>query len=379
MLTAEFLPISLLTPMAYGLGISTGLAGQSMSAVAFAAMISGLFITTLARDIDRRSLFLGFTTALAVSCAIVAVSPTFSGILAGRFLLGLALGAFWAMSTSLVMRLARPEDISKALSAVFAGVSVSMVIAAPAGSLLERSVGWRGVFAIAAALGIGCTLWQHISLPSLPASDRRSTIVDVLRLLGRPGIAMAMVAMSSVFAGQFAFFTFVRPLYEVRGEVGASEISTMFIILGLSNLAGTSMCSFVLRSRLRASLLIAPIIMALAGLSALSAQSAPVALISISVWGLSMGCVPVSWSTWVAAYLSDDVENAGGLQIALIQIANVTGASVGGLTYDSIGVAGPVLTSVAFLASGAIFALISLSRVRNMAAAKATPPLRRCE
>ena len=43
LITVEFLPVSLLTPMAQDLGISEGVAGQSVTVTAFVAMFASLF------------------------------------------------------------------------------------------------------------------------------------------------------------------------------------------------------------------------------------------------------------------------------------------------------------------------------------------------
>ena len=45
LITVEFLPVSLLTPMALDLGVSEGVAGQSVTVTAFIAMFASLFIT----------------------------------------------------------------------------------------------------------------------------------------------------------------------------------------------------------------------------------------------------------------------------------------------------------------------------------------------
>lgn len=45
LIIVEFLPVSLLTPMAQDLGISEGVAGQSVTVTAFVAMFASLFIT----------------------------------------------------------------------------------------------------------------------------------------------------------------------------------------------------------------------------------------------------------------------------------------------------------------------------------------------
>ncbi len=54
LVTAEFLPVSLLTPMADDLQITEGLAGQAMSTTAILALITSLLTATVTRSLDRR-------------------------------------------------------------------------------------------------------------------------------------------------------------------------------------------------------------------------------------------------------------------------------------------------------------------------------------
>ena len=64
LVTAEFLPASLLTPMAATLGVTEGLAGQAVTATAAVAMVTSLLISTLTRNIDRRRVLLAFSVLL---------------------------------------------------------------------------------------------------------------------------------------------------------------------------------------------------------------------------------------------------------------------------------------------------------------------------
>ncbi|PLN37564.1 MFS transporter, partial [Klebsiella pneumoniae] len=105
LITVEFLPFSLLTPMALDLGISEGMAGQSVTTTAFVAMFSSLFITTVIGKTDRRYVVILFSLLLTLSCLLVSFADSFTLLLLGRACLGLALGGFWAMSASLTMRL----------------------------------------------------------------------------------------------------------------------------------------------------------------------------------------------------------------------------------------------------------------------------------
>jgi predicted MFS family arabinose efflux permease len=77
LVAAEFLPASLLTPIAADFKISEGAAGQTVSATAIFALLSSLFVTAVIRNLDRRTLMLGFTILLLISNLIAAFALNF--------------------------------------------------------------------------------------------------------------------------------------------------------------------------------------------------------------------------------------------------------------------------------------------------------------
>ncbi|AXV82267.1 MFS transporter [Ralstonia pseudosolanacearum] len=356
---SEFLPVSLLTPLAHGLGISPGMAGQSVAIVGLAAIAGSLFVTTVTRGIDRRRVVLVFSALLALSNLIAALAPTLAVLMIGRVLLGFGLGGLWAMAAALTMRLARPADIPQAFAIVFGGVSVAMVVAAPVGSLIETVIGWRGVFLIFATIGLACLAWQALVLPAMPAEGggHVKAVFSVLRLRGAP---VAMLAIGAVFAGQIAIFTYIRPLLETHARFDVAGISTMLLIFGVANFVGTSMSSAILRTGLRWTLAVAPLVIAFCAASMLAIGAADhyVSMGFITLWGTAFGCVPIAWSTWVTRNFGDNAENAGSLQVAAIQLANTFGAAVGGLTFDAVGMAGPMFLGICLLL--ATFALVAI-------------------
>ncbi|STT59896.1 putative inner membrane transport protein [Klebsiella pneumoniae] len=136
LIVAEFLPASLLTPMASSLGVSEGMAGQAVTATALVALVTGLLIATATRNIDRRWVLMFFSILQIVSSLMVAFADSLAFLLLGRLLLGIAIGGFWAMSTATAMRLVPAAHVPKALAIIFSAVSVATVVAAPLGSYL---------------------------------------------------------------------------------------------------------------------------------------------------------------------------------------------------------------------------------------------------
>ncbi|REG99482.1 MFS transporter [Flavobacterium aquicola] len=115
LIVSEFLPASLLTPIAQDLGISEGLAGQAVSVTAGIAMVSSLFISVLTGRADRRKVFLFFGMLQIVSNFTVYYAHNFTVLLIGRILLGAGIGGFWAMLAVAAMRLVPEVKIAKHL------------------------------------------------------------------------------------------------------------------------------------------------------------------------------------------------------------------------------------------------------------------------
>lgn len=354
---AEFLPASLLTPMAADLRISEGMAGQAVTATAAVALATSLLVTVVTRRIDRRLVLLGLSVLLIFSNLLVAMASNLAMLLAGRVLLGMALGGFWTLSAATMMRLVPEAYVPKALSVMFLGVSAATVFAAPVGSYVGDIVGWRNVFLGAAVLGALALVVQFATLPSLPprGHSRFGTLFEVLM---RPGVGFAMFAILLVFTGHFAFFTYIRPFLETVTGLGVEGFSAVLLGFGIATFFGNYLGAVLLERSMRFTLTIMPVVMGALAFSlsvfggSLAGDAAMVAL-----WGLAFGAVPVAWSTWITRAVPDEAESAGGLFVAAINFAIATGAAAGGALFDTTGV-----TSV-FVASGVVLLLAALTIV----------------
>jgi len=354
---AEFLPASLLTPMAADLRISEGMAGQAVTATAAVALVTSLLITVVTRRLDRRLVLAGLSVLLIFSNLLVAMAANLPMLLLGRVLLGMALGGFWTLSAATMMRLVPEAVVPKALSVMFLGVSAATVFAAPVGSYVGDIVGWRNVFLGAAVLGAIALVVQLATLPSLPprGHSRFGTLVEVL---ARPGVGFAMLAILLVFTGHFAFFTYIRPFLETVTGVGVEGVSAVLLGFGIATFFGNSLGALLLERSMRFTLTIMPVVMGVLALS-LSAFGGNLAgdAAMVALWGLAFGAVPVAWSTWITRAVPDEAESAGGLFVAAINFAIATGAAAGGALFDASGVAS------VFVASGVVLILAALTIV----------------
>ena len=371
LLTAEYLPASLLTLMATDLGVSEALAGQAVTVTAVVALFAGLLVPGLTRGIDRRWVLLGFSTLMVASNLLVAVSSSFAVLLLMRILLGIALGGFWSMAAAVAMRLVPSALLPRALSIIFSGIAIGTVVAVPLGSYLGGLYGWRSAFFAAAAVGMVTLAFQSFTLPRL-APRRPARLRTVLEVLRRPGIAIGMFGCVLVHSGHFAMFTYVRPFLEGTTGIGPQGLSLMLLGFGVANFVGTLLAGRLLEQHPLATLVLMP---ALVGVAALALVLLPASLpgqaVLLAIWGLAFGGVPVAWSNWVASAVPDQAESAGGMVVASVQSAIATGAAAGGAVFSVGGSAGVFVAAAVLMLLAAL--LIAL-RVRVPSAHGARQP-----
>ncbi|WP_175857438.1 MFS transporter [Burkholderia anthina] len=359
LVASEFMPVSLLTPIAGDLHVSEGQAGQAISVSGAFALVTSLCIASLAGRRDRKQLLLALTLVTIVSGTVVAFAPNYVAFIAGRALIGVAIGGFWSMSAATAMRLVPDAQVPRALAIVNGGNALATVIAAPLGSFLGAIVGWRWAFFCVVPVAAIAFGWKLVSLPPMKAAAHTAT-ANVLTLLARPPVALGMAAVSLLFMGQFALFTYLRPFLETVTHVGSATLSLMLLAIGVAGLAGTILIGAVLKRGLYRTLVVTPLLMAAiaVALVACGASTAATACL-LALWGLTGTAAPVGWWTWLARTLPHDAEAGGGLMVAVVQLAIALGATTGGLLYDLHGYRATFALSAVLLFVAGVLAFVA--------------------
>lgn len=362
LITAEFLPVSLLTPIAASLQVSEGQAGQTVTVTALVALLTSLVVGSVTRRLDRRVVMLAFTLLLVASALLVALASNLTLILLARVLLGMAIGGFWTLSTAITMRLVPSDQVPRALSIVFSGISLATIIAAPLGSYLGGLIGWRNIFMLTAGLGVLALIWQSFTLPAMPPENKARS-GGVLDLLRSELMRWGMLAVIMMFTGHFAFFTYLRPFLESSAQLNLNQLSLVLLAFGVANFFGTSLAGYLVTRSVSLTLSAMALVMSATALLLVSFVDVSWLVgAGVALWGLAFGSMPTGWSTWISRAVPDDAESGGGLLVATIQLAITAGAAAGGWMFDLQGAGG------VFLASGVLMLLASLTiftRVRH--------------
>ncbi len=369
LIASEFMPVSLLSPIARDLSVTEGMAGQGIAISGVFAVLTSLSISWLSGSMNRKTLLLWLTAVMAVSGVLVGIAPNYLIYMIGRALIGVVVGGFWSLSAAVAIRLVPAPQVPKALAIFNGGNALAAVLAAPLGAYLGSVVGWRGAFFALVPIAAITFVWQWISVPPMPAPERVAdsrNVLGVFTALKRRPIALGMGACGLFFMGQFVSFTYIRPFLELVPQVDEIMLSVALLIVGAAGLIGTALIGGFIARGLFRTLVIIPILMAVIALALIPfGPWLTAVLVLLALWGLLATSAPVGWWSWVARAMPDDAEAGGGLMVAVIQLSIALGSTVGGILFDTTGYRGAFVASAVVLLAAALLAFLTAKATRR--------------
>jgi len=358
LVATEFLPVGVLPLVAAELGVSTGTAGLMILVPGLVAAISAPLVVVWLARLPRNRLVIVLGVLLVIANIIGALAPSFGVMLAGRVLVGIALGGFWAVVPSLGFRLAGPVHGTRAASIILAGISAGTVVGLPAGQLLGELAGWRAVFLAAAALAATVLVAQLVLLPRIgPAAGMR--FEQFARVIRSPMARVGLVATVLIVTGQFVASTFITPFLVDEGGLEPSLVTVLFLGYGIAGVLGTLIGgALIAKSRLVTLVGTAAVLGAiLVLLPALTGSAFWVSALFV-VWGLLWGIVPLSLQTWMIAAMPHAPEAASAVLVVLLQASIAIGSLLGGLLVDGSGLAVDFMVAGVLVLGAAAYPLL---------------------
>lgn len=340
LVTSEFLPVGLLPAMAAELAISKGQAGLMITTPGIVAAFAAIGVTIGSGRLDRRIVLLALTALLVASNLLVALAPSYGWILLGRALLGVGVGVggFWAIGSAIGPRLVAPQHASRAMSIIFAGVSLGTVAGVPAGALVGELVGWRVAFGAASAIAVLVFIGQLLLLPRLPPTQA-IRLRQLPMIFGIRKARLGLIATAMLFTGQFAAYTYIAPFLTQISHLAAGTVSAMLLVYGACGFVGNLVGGWAAGRHERAALLVTGAVLGLSTLALAALGShALTAMLLVAIWGFGFGAMPIAVQTWMFKAAPHLMEGSSALFVAIVQVSLASGALLGGMAVDRLGV-----------------------------------------
>jgi len=337
MVTSEFLPIGLLGAIARDMGVAEGRAGLMVTVPGFTAAFAAPAAALLAGRVDRRMLLLVLSALVLASNLVVAGADGFGMLLAGRVLLGLCVGGFWAFAAAVGRRLVPEASGDRATAIVLAGISAGTVLGVPMATAIGNQLGWRGAFTVVALLALATGLAQGLLLPRLPGGAGASLRSLPLLLRNRTLVA-GLGAAALVAGGHFIAYTYLEPFLAHGAGLEGAAISLALAAYGVAGIAGTFAGERLAARGLRLAFAGVGVLLALAiGVLAATGAQGWLAGLFVTLWGLAFGAVPVCVQLWVFRATPEQAETGAALMVTVFQLALAAGAAGGGWLVDHAG------------------------------------------
>ncbi|MDE1174729.1 MAG: MFS transporter [Parvibaculaceae bacterium] len=359
LVTTEFLPIGLLSPLAASLDVSEGVAGLSVTAPGFIAAIAGPLLALLAGSLDRRIVVIALTASIVASNLTAAFASNFAVFLVGRLILGLAVGGLWTFAVAVGRRLVPESAGARATSIISVGISAGTVFGMPVGAAFGDLFGWRVVFGANAVLGLVILLVQLRFLPSIKVS----TAIGLRQLLefGRvPMARIGLIASGIIAGGHFIAYTFLEPFLRNALALGQTGVTSALAGYAVAGIIGSFIGERLAVQNVRRAFAVSAAVLGISVLAAAATLGTPAGSIAlIMIWGIAFGAWPVCVQIWMFTSSPRLYEAGSALMVSAFQISLAAGATIGGFLVDSIGVAAAFLFSGAVSIAGALFVLAS--------------------
>jgi predicted MFS family arabinose efflux permease len=362
----ELSPAGLLGGIAADLNISTAAAGTLTTSYALGNAILVLPLTALALCFSRRSALNVVMVAFVASNVIVAASPTLVLADVGRFLGGACYALICTLFPAVAVRIAGPRHAGKAITVVFAATSLGIALGAPLASLAGNAFGWRVTFVAAAALALIAGVLMSFIVPAV--RERKAKGLSLNQTARLPGVLRVAIGWALVMLAHFIVLTYIDAYLEDLGIPKYITSVTLFLI-GASGLVGTILIGRLSSRSVYAALVAAPITVAVGfAVLFLSGGNLVIVLIAVTLWGFGIAAAVVVYQQAILLTGRRAPETATSIGVLLAQAGFAAGATVGGATLDSFGVATIPLAAIAFVAGSIIIATTLRNTIRNATA-----------
>ena len=337
MVTSEFLPIGLLPMIAGDLHSSDGAAGLMVTIPGLVAAAAAPILVVASGTLDRRTLLWLLTALLVLSNLVVAYAGSLFVLLLGRLLLGICVGGFWGFGAALAGRLVAPASGGRAVTIVFAGISIGTVLGMPAGTLLGHALGWRMAFVVAAGLSAAVLAAQILSLPRLPAT-LPSRLRHLLEVFSIGQARLGLICVVLVILGHFMAYTYITVFLEQRAGASPAIVSLVLLAYGTAGFFGNLVAGALVQRNVRTVLAAFALLLggALIVLSSIGPEQVP-AMALVIIWGFAFGGIPICLQTWMFRAAPELILSTTAVFVSIFQLALASGALFGGVVVDNYG------------------------------------------
>lgn len=353
----EFVILGLLPEVANDFGVSIPVAGYLVSGYALSVAVGGVLVTAMTASLKPKNVLCALMVLFILGNLISAVAETYTVMMAGRVVAALCHGAFFGIGAVLAADLVTPDRKARAISIMFAGLTIANVLGVPMGTFLGQEYGWRSTFWTITAIGVLALAGLILFVPQHAAEERRpGQLRRELSAFTSGQVWLSILITVFGFGAMFGAFTYIAPMLTEISDLPAASIPWMLVVFGAGLFTGNIIGGRAADANLDRSLLV--LLTALTGVLLVftatinSPWGAGITLFLLGAVGFA--AVP-GMQMRVLSYAKEAPTLASGVNISAFNLGNAIGAYLGGVTITAgLGLSSPIWI-------GAILAVTALA------------------
>ena len=351
--TTEFVPVALLTDIGQSFDMQSSDVGLMMTVYAWTVMIMSLPAMLATGDMERKGLLLKLFVIFIIGHIISVIAWNYWILLIARMCIAVAHSLFWAITASLVMRVAPKNKKTQAIGMLAIGTSLATILGLPLGRLVGQLVGWRITFAIIAALALVVMVFIMRLLPNLPSKNAGS--LSSLPILAKRPLLIGLYATTVIIvSAHFTAYTYIEPFMVQIGELDPNLATIILLVFGVSGITASVIFNRLYRFGPTQFISTAMILLAVSLAFMLVSATYTATMFTLAfIWGIGISCIGLALQMRVLQLAPDATDVASAIYSGIFNAGIGAGALFGNQIAHHIG-----LEYIGF--SGAALAMIAL-------------------
>lgn len=235
--TVELVIAGILDMIASDLNVSVGTVGQLVSIFSLVFAFGAPVLIALTSRLERRKLLLIAMLIFLMGNIISVLSPNFTTLLMARVILAASCSIVVVVSVTMAANTVAAELRGRAIGLIFMGLSASLVLGVPLGTIIGENFGWRMTFVLVAVLSVLSILGIIKFLPKVPPQPTVPLRTQLATLKNKKTASIQLISVLEL-TGHFTVFTYLTPFLKATMGLSTNMISIVLLIFGIAGILG---------------------------------------------------------------------------------------------------------------------------------------------
>ncbi|MGE7999280.1 MFS transporter [Lysinibacillus sp. NPDC093190] len=333
--TVELVIAGIINMIAEDLHVSVGAVGQLVSVFSLVFAFGAPVLIALTSKVEKRKLLLIAMLTFLGGNILSIVSPNFTTLLIARIILAASCSIVVVTSVTMAAKTVATELRGRAIGLIFMGLSASLVLGVPLGTIIGENFGWRMTFVLVSVLSIVSMVGIIKFLPKVPPQPAVPLLKQIATLKSKKIASIQLISVLEL-TGHFIVYTYFTLFLKTTMDLSTNMISMVLLVFGIAGITGGWIGGWASDKFGGARTILTFLILFAVSLFLLPYSTG--SMISLLIVVVLYGAMVWALSPAVQNYLAESAPDSSDIQLGLntsfLHLGVALGSGFGGLLVD---------------------------------------------